>query len=189
MGWKVFSFEYFLDRYAEAGVRVIPIEGMRLSDGTFDPKAAGYPGWETYVATRQHLLQHISWKWRWGGICGPGSKGLLVLDYDLEDEFGSREEARRWRELHKWALRDIETPVVFTPSGGVHVWFSAPDGVPEPGRIDRITYGCFPCGPDLTKWSGQVLIPPSRLIDKGYYVFMDQDTVLPNLAKSLRVLK
>lgn len=193
MGYKVFSFEYWLQQYRAAGFNVIPIEGKYEVDGTWNEKAAGFKGWETFVAPDADLLRHIQYKFRWGVVCGPISRNLLVLDYDLQKEFGGDyEAARRWRELHKWALRDMDTLVDFTPSGGCHVFFYAPNGLPDATKIDRITYGVFPCSPDLIKFAGQVLIPPSRLISKGpmgYYRFLDQDDVLPNLIQNIRVLK
>jgi hypothetical protein len=190
MVWKLFSFDQWLDAYFKAGLRIIPIEGKQYPDGTWDPKSPGYMGWETYVATRAQLVMHISNKYRWSMVCGPASGGMMVLDYDLQKEFGSTEEARAWRNSHVWALRDMETPVVFSPSGGCHVWVRCPGGMPKLGSIERLTYGVFPCDPDLVKYDGgHVLIPPSRLIDKGYYLFMDQDEVVPNLSQKIRVIK
>ena len=193
MVWKLFSFDQWLDAYWRAGVRVIPIEGAKIPEsegGGFNPKTPGYKNWQTYVATRSQLVMHISVKWRWSMVTGSASNGMLVLDYDLEKEFGSVEKAKAWRESHKWALRDMDTPVVFTPHGGCHVWLRSKSGVPGMGALERLTYGVFPCGPDLVRGEAQqVLIPPSRLIDAGYYLFMDQDSVVPILAESIRVIK
>ena len=205
MGYSIWPFEYWLQRYREAGLRVIPIYGETYPDGFYNEKAVGIHDWPNYVANDNDNLASIRLRFRWCCVTGKASNHTYVIDYDLQkhtdasgnvvenvqpEEFWSVKNAKRWRNEHLWQLRDMDTLVTFTPSGGCHVWIRCPRGAPDPRDTARLTYGVFPCQPDLIRGNDQqVLIPPSRLIEKGYYLFMDQDEILPNLKDSIRIVR
>ncbi len=102
---------------------------------------------------------------------------LFVQDLDLNKKFGSIEAARAWRRAHISELRDLETRVTFTPSGGVHVWNYASnqrtidlfmEGKSEAHGIDWIGLR------ELVRCSGgMVAVPPSVSAGVGEYFFLD----------------
>jgi hypothetical protein len=195
----LFTFEQWVDAYQKAGIRLMPIEGRWYSKDTgeryFDEKDPGFKDWPNYVASKDALVRHMRYKWRWGITVGKPSNNLMIVDYDIQKELGSEDAAYAWRLSHSHALRDLDTPVVFTPSGGCHVWFRLPDGRrPDPAEVADLTYGTFPFAPDLIQFTGNyVLAPPSKLSSRAdvrsRYLFLDQDSTVPNLAGMIRKAK
>src|SRR6267378_659001 len=122
---------FYLDLYEKLGLRIIPIYGANMPDGTFNEKKPGYPEWQKYISKREELLGCIG-KSNWGIVCGDASENVFVMDFDLEVCMGSKEAARMWRKTHIQQLRELGTLICFTPSGGIHIYFRTKDSDPKP---------------------------------------------------------
>lgn len=88
-----------------------------------------------------------------------GVTGRLVVDIDSPDPRDHAEAVARFG----------DSPVkVATPSGGLHLWFASPGGVPNAQKIDGTRV-------DIRGDGGIVVLPPSVRPEKGTYAFLEGD--------------
>lgn len=88
-----------------------------------------------------------------------GVTGRLVVDIDSPDPRDHAEAVARFG----------DSPVkVATPSGGLHLWFSSPGGVPNAQKIDGTPV-------DIRGDGGIVVLPPSVRQGRGEYRFTEGD--------------
>lgn len=104
-----------------------------------------------------------------------GASGLLVVDLDVKHDLDGVTAFYEWAK--EWPL----TYEVATPSGGVHLYFSDPDG-----HFDNSS-GCLPKGIDIRGRGGYVLGAGSVINGQKYRVVNDIEPILiPDyLAKGL----
>jgi hypothetical protein len=88
-----------------------------------------------------------------------GIVGRLVVDVDSADPHDHAEAIARFG----------DSPVkVTTPSGGLHLWFASPGGVPNAQRVDGMPV-------DIRGDGGIAVLPPSVRQGKGTYAFLEGD--------------
>ncbi len=173
---KYWRSEQWLDLYLKEGLRIIPLYGAHDLD-VYNPKKPGYPQWQKYIPSRDELLSAISQGKMWGCVCGSVSGNLQIVDYDLYKILDSKGKALEWRRENIPLLRNLKTPVTFTPSGGFHVWLRTKEPKPQPEVIARFVKA-IPFDMDLVRGDGgQVVVPPSKLKDVGNYWFMDDSKI------------
>lgn len=102
---------------------------------------------------------------------------LVVRDFDLYHNFGSTEAARKWRSEHISDLRELETRVTFSASGGLHIWFYAKSTydvdvfLTEIGKKQGIDWLAFK--KDVRANGGMIVVPPSKFEGHSYF-FLDE---------------
>src|SRR5215469_3736467 len=110
------------------------------------------------ATTDERMVRHVWGQDRLAGIgiaCGPSR--LIVIDLDIADGLEGWAQFESMREA--WSLPLPEHPVSVTPSGGWHLWFRVPWGVPEvPSRI-----GILPAV-DVKAGGGYIAVPPTRIM-------------------------
>jgi hypothetical protein len=182
--------------YKAAGLRVIPIYGGKFKDGSPNPKNPGHLGWQKpdWTMLDWQIINDFRKTERWGVVGGAASGNLYIVDYDLDDNFGSVQAARDWRKSHIELLRSLKTWVSFTPSGGIQIFFRsnfelAPDlsSAPLGGVISRAIKPLTDAGvmyESIRSEGQQCLLPPSviaeegKRVHKGTYFFLDSQTIL-----------
>jgi|DewCreStandDraft_4_1066084.scaffolds.fasta_scaffold03477_14 hypothetical protein len=90
-------------------------------------------------------------------------RGLLVVDLDRKN---GNDGMAAWQDLCRRHGYDSPAPLVQTPSGGWHIYFSAPSSRRLVGHV-----GVLP-GVDLRGDGNYVLVPPSRT-EAGEYRYVD----------------
>ncbi|GIU78824.1 MAG: hypothetical protein KatS3mg005_2062 [Bryobacteraceae bacterium] len=92
-------------------------------------------------------------------------RGLLVVDLDRKNGYDGM---AQWQDLCRQHGYDSPAPLVQTPTGGWHIYFSAPSSRRLAGHV-----GVLP-GVDLRGDGNYVLVPASRT-DAGEYRYVDPD--------------
>lgn len=124
-------------------------------------------------ATTDPQLIHAAWArtpYNVGIATGPA--GLLVVDLDVckpGEQEGAPDGAASLQALCERAGEPLPTTYqVRTPSGGRHLYFSAPPGGRLPSSVNRL-------GPhiDTRAWGGYVVAPHSTTPDGAYEVVQD----------------
>jgi hypothetical protein len=122
-----------------------------------------------YDATLDPARITAWWSKHPGHLVGTPTEGLVVVDLDEHDPANEGVSWRWWRETataRGWS--PLETPKVSTPSGGLHVYFAAPEG-----RSVRNSAGKLAPGVDVRGDGGYVIAPGSRLPDRREYVLLE----------------
>jgi len=125
-----------------------------------DPKCAdGHLGWEARATTDMWRIEQAWNRRRYGvGIaCGPSN--LLVIDIDQAKKDGAPSGSETIIDLQERFEPLPETYMARTPSGGLHLYYSQPDGVRLGGTAST------KLGPsvDTRGWGGQVVAPPTKV--------------------------
>jgi len=179
--------EKWLDLYLKEGLRIIPLYGAHDSN-VFNAKKPGYPQWQKYIPAQEELLSAMDKGKMWGCVCGSVSGNLQIVDYDLYKILGSKDKALEWRRENIPLLQSLATLVTFTPSGGFHVWLRTREPGLQTSSISQITKS-IPLEMDLVRGDGgQVVVPPSKLKDVGYYWFMDDSRIRRKRKLGIRVI-
>lgn len=109
----------------------------------------------------------------WGPVpsanIGLATGKIFVVDIDVKDEVDGR---RTWGKLVDEHGEIPQTTVVSTPSGGMHLYFQAPDGV----QIKNSVSDALGDGIDVRGHGGYVIVPPSNTTD-GEYSFKSKQEV------------
>jgi hypothetical protein len=134
--------------------------------------AAGHRTWEQRATTDPERIRAC---WTAGAFnigLATGPAGLLVVDLDTrkaKDEKGTPDGATSFLALCERAGTPVPTTRrVRTPSGGEHLYFTAPTGVRLPS-----TKGSLAPRIDTRGWGGQVVAPGSVTPDGPYEVVCD----------------
>ncbi len=93
---------------------------------------------------------------------------LAVLDVDVRDHGEDGRETLRKMEEHFPVTKSV-----YTPGGGIHLYYSLPDGVTVQSSTRRLGPGL-----DVRSRGGYVLVPPS-VIDGKKYQWKDDNPVVP----------
>ena len=141
--------------YLDQGFNVIPIN---------PEKGTPYVQWKKYQnePTKPELVESWAVEFpdcRWAIVCGHGSGGLYVLDFDdpyIYDEF--------------FAKVGQQTTVVRTPSGGVHLWFRSHKELRKDQSYNGLAL-------DIQGEKSYVMAPPSVRED-GAWTFERQGHIL-----------
>ncbi|MFH7337818.1 bifunctional DNA primase/polymerase [Streptomyces sp. KHY 26] len=165
-GWHVFPLL--------PGTKRPALHGEASCPGT-GPCASGHLKWEQRATTDPARIERC---WATGpfnvGIA-TGPAGLLVVDLDTlkpTDEEGTPDGAANFLALCERAGHTVpNTRRVRTPSGGEHLYFTAPSGV----RFTNTT-GTLTPKVDTRAWGGQVVAPGS-VTPQGRYTVLDERPV------------
>lgn len=147
-----------------------------------DPRCqGGHTGWEPRATRDEHRIRRAwtdSPQNNYGVACGPS--GLVVLDLDTHGALPAEWQlpgivtgADVLAQICEWAGMDWPaTYTVVTPSGGMHLYYRAPDGADLRNRA-----GDTPLGPmiDTRAGGGQVVGAGSLIDGRAYEVTDDQD--------------
>ncbi|NBM20147.1 bifunctional DNA primase/polymerase [Streptomyces sp. GC420] len=139
--------------------------------------AAGHRTPEQRATTDPHVIR-AAWALRpWNVAVATGPAGLLVVDLDTlkpKDEKGTPCGATSFKALCERAGHAVPaTYRVRTPSGGQHLYFTAPDGA----RL-KSTAGRLAPKIDTRAWGGYVVAPGSTTA-AGAYEVADPSPVAP----------
>ncbi|HEU5354042.1 MAG TPA: bifunctional DNA primase/polymerase [Actinocrinis sp.] len=169
---------------AERGFAVFP-----LRPGSKVP--AVREDWEGLAVADPRRLRELGWPQHanFGIACGPS--GLFVLDLDVQKQppqpsgsgtSGSGVPSASDREPRSGAqaLRALadgrpipRTFTVTTPSGGIHLYFRAPKGLPLRNTVARL-------GPLIdTRAAGGYVVAPGSTIGRGRYEIVDDVPIAP----------
>lgn len=168
--------------YAELGIAIHPLHGV-LSDGrcTCGGRMPGcqpgkHPrlrGWQVGATSDRDCIQAWWRKWPQANIGSPVPPGHLVIDVD--PRHGGRVET----------LGVLPpTRMARTGSGGVHVYFRAPDWLCLEDLTDRAKVRGLP-GVDLRTWKNYVVLPPSRSAAGTYQWITAPDAQVAMLPEQL----
>ncbi|WP_327067813.1 bifunctional DNA primase/polymerase [Kitasatospora sp. NBC_01302] len=117
----------------------------------------------TEQARLEALFAVAPWATGYGIACGQPPFHLIGLDLDRKNGLDGVTALAALAERHGFAVP--ETATVDTPSGGVHLWLSAPTGV-------RISNSASKLGPGIdVRGSGGYLVGPGSLGSAGRYAF------------------
>lgn len=109
-----------------------------------------------------------------------GKDGIVVMD---ADQHGGPDGVAEWERMCEG--RDVDAPIVLTPAGGRHSYFSQPDGEPLTNKR-----GALPAGIDVRGKGGYVIAPGATMTDGRCYEmrgsFADIQPVPDWLAEILR---
>jgi hypothetical protein len=160
---------------AARGLPVIPLSRTKLpavrSPHRDEPRSAtichgecGRPGHGVHDATTdpvriRALFGVAPWATGYGVACGRGPHHLIGLDLDVKHGADGVSALRALAETHRFALP--ATVTVLTPSGGRHLWLSAPG--PVPNSAGRLAPGI-----DVRGEGGYVVGPGSRTVAGRY---------------------
>lgn len=164
---------------AARGLPVFPLSRSKLpavrSPHRDEPRTAarcrgecGRPGHGVYDASTdpariRALFAVAPWATGYGVACGRGPHHLLGLDLDVKHGADGVAALRALAEAHGFTVP--ATPTVLTPSGGRHLWLTAPGPVPNsagrlaPG-IDVRGEGGYVVGPGSRTLAGRYLLAP-----------------------------
>ncbi|MFJ5967288.1 bifunctional DNA primase/polymerase [Streptomyces sp. NPDC093060] len=162
-GWPVIPLHPGTKRPAGHPERSCPGTG-RCADGHRTP--------EQRATTDPQLIQAAWARTAYNVGIATGPAGLLVIDLDVckpGEEEGAPDGADSLSALCERAGEDLPpTYQVRTPSGGRHLYFTAPPGGRLPGSVNRL-------GPhiDTRAWGGYVVAPGSTTPEGAYEVLDD----------------
>ncbi|MFI9648818.1 bifunctional DNA primase/polymerase [Streptomyces sp. NPDC052040] len=162
-GWPVIPLHPGSKRPAGHPERSCPGTG-RCTDGHRTPEQRATTDPELIQAAWAHTAYNV------GIATGPA--GLLVIDLDVckpGEEEGAPDGATSLAALCERAGEHLPpTYQVRTPSGGHHLYFTAPPGERLPGSVNRL-------GPhiDTRAWGGYVVAPHSTTPEGAYEVLVD----------------
>ncbi|MFF2659295.1 bifunctional DNA primase/polymerase [Kitasatospora sp. NPDC058032] len=130
--------------------------------------ACGRPGHGVHDATRDHdridvLFARAPWATGYGIACGTAPHHLIGLDLDRKNGLDGVADLARLAAEHGFTVPPTAT--VATPSGGLHLWLSAPAGASFPNSVGVLAPGIDVRGP------AGYLVGPASLGDKGRYGF------------------
>ncbi len=135
--------------YQRFGLSIIPVANDKKS----------LIAWQKYQHKKADKEKINSWWAQWPdaniGIVTGIISGLAVIDIDTEEGH---------KEIQKYIPDSITMPVVNTPSGGKHLYFSCPDE--KLTNNAKVIPGC-----DLRANGGYVLAPPSHNGAGGRYTW------------------
>ncbi|MEU1403390.1 bifunctional DNA primase/polymerase [Streptomyces sp. NPDC005728] len=160
-GWPVIPLHPGSKRPAGHPERSCPGTG-RCADGHRTP--------EQRATTDPELIQAAWARTAYNVGIATGPAGLLVIDLDVckpEEEEGAPDGATSLTTLCERAGEQLPpTYQVRTPSGGRHLYFTAPPDGRLPGSVNRL-------GPhiDTRAWGGYVVAPHSTTPDGAYAVW------------------
>lgn len=89
---------------------------------------------------------------------GLNCEGIFLLDIDAKGGI-----LPKWWQAHSDLFRGVDAPHVFTPGGGIHVYFKRPEGVNLKNSASKIAPHI-----DTRTGGGYVLVPPSCIGGKAY---------------------
>ncbi|MFG3363056.1 bifunctional DNA primase/polymerase [Streptomyces griseofuscus] len=167
-GWPVIPLHPGSKRPAGHPERSCPGTG-RCADGHRIP--------EQRATTDPELIQAAWARTAYNVGIATGPAGLLVIDLDVckpGEKEGAPDGATSLSALCERADEQLPpTYQVRTPSGGRHLYFTAPPAVKLPGSVNRL-------GPhiDTRAWGGYVVSPHSTTPD-GAYELLDDAPVAP----------
>jgi len=142
-GDRLLGFQY----YDDYGMISIPLKG----------KVPIIPNWQNSTET----ISPVYCDDNTGILCG-SINDLLVLDIDVKDDG-----------LEYWNIvsskhKKINTPIVQTPSGGLHIYFQYDDDIKSTNRVTVSDYRLKKIGWDVISNKRQVVAPPSVLNNVKY---------------------
>jgi putative DNA primase/helicase len=150
--------------YARLGVPVFP-----CSAETKQPLTKG-----GFKAASTNPDQVASWWKEWPhamiGMPTGNTSGVLVIDIDATGEAEAREQFER---LHDRLGGLPACPVVRTPSGGMHLWFSWAPETALGNRANILKAAKGAKGIDVRGEGGYVILPPSQRRDGLAYRWRD----------------
>jgi hypothetical protein len=160
---------------AARGLPVFPLSRSKLpavrSPHREEPRTAaqcrgecGRPGHGVYDAATdpariRALFAVAPWATGYGVACGRGPHHLLGLDLDVKHGADGVAALRALARAHGFTVP--ATPTVLTPSGGRHLWLTAP--APVPNSVGRLAPGI-----DVRGEGGYVVGPGSRTLAGRY---------------------
>ena len=159
---------------AARGLPVIPLSRTKLpavrSPHRDEPRTTacrgecGRPGHGVHDATTdpariRALFAVAPWATGYGIACGRSPHHLIGLDLDVKHGSDGVAALRALAETHRFTIP--ETTTVLTPSGGRHLWLTAP--VPVPNSAGRLGPGI-----DVRGIGGYVVGPGSRTVAGRY---------------------
>jgi hypothetical protein len=157
------------------GLPVFPLSRTKLpavrSPHRDEPRATdcrgecGRPGHGVHDATIdpdriRALFAVAPWATGYGIACGRPPHHLVGLDLDLKHGADGVTALGALAEMHRFAIP--QTVTVLTPSGGRHLWLTAPG--PVPNSVGRLAPGI-----DVRGYGGYVVGPGSRTV-AGHYL-------------------
>ncbi|MEW1911547.1 bifunctional DNA primase/polymerase [Kitasatospora sp. NPDC085895] len=139
----------------------------------------GRPGHGVLDATTDHqqidaLFAAAPWATGYGIACGRAPHHLVGLDLDRKNGLDGAASLARLAAEHAFTVP--ATATVATPSGGLHLWLSAPADAVFPNSVGRVAPGIDVRGP------AGYLVGPGSLGTAGRYVFApgtDPDVIAP----------
>jgi hypothetical protein len=162
-GWPVFPLR--------PGSKSPALHGARRCPGIGDC-AGGHRTFEQRATTDPARIERC---WAAGPFnigTATGPAGLLVVDLDTlkpKDEKGAPDGAESFLALCERAGQPVPTTYrIRTPSGGQHLYFTAPRGVRLPSAAGRLAKKI-----DTRAWGGQVVAPGSATPTGSYAVEED----------------
>ncbi len=139
-------------RYAARGWRVFPCNGKV-------PAIAGGHGCKDATIDRSTIRRWWLREYRGTNIGIACGHGLLVIDLDEKHGVSGCNGFARLEEQNGY----LDTVTAFTPSGGKHLYLSAPPELEIPNSAGKVAPGVN------VRWSGgYVIAPPSRVDGKPY---------------------
>jgi hypothetical protein len=181
---------------AARGLPVIPLSRTKLPavrsphrdehPATACRGECGQPGHGVHDATTdpariRALFGLAPWATGYGIACGLAPYHLIGLDLDVKHGFDGVTALYALAETHGFAVP--QTVTVLTPSGGRHLWFTAPGPVPNsvgrlaPG-IDVRGAGGYVVGPGSRTVAGRYLLAPGT----GHHLLTEAPPQLLRLA-------
>lgn len=178
LGWHVFP----LNRRGRP-----VLHGLDKCSGT-GVCADGHKGWEQRATTDADVIER-AWNGPYKGCnvgvaCGPSRLVVLDLDLDKGDMpppewsrpgiVDGRDVFAELHEHHGDRLPFGTTPAVLSPSGGLHLYYAAPDGVEV-----RLSAGRVGWKIDVRAWGGYITAPPTSTPDGAYRWITDPGEARP----------
>ncbi|WP_424890948.1 bifunctional DNA primase/polymerase [Streptomyces sp. XH2] len=133
--------------------------GHGVHDATTDPEAI------------RVLFDAAPWATGYGIACGRPPHHLIGLDLDVKNGDDGPAALQQLANAHGFEVPP--TPTVLTPSGGRHLWLTAPDGAVIPNSVGRLAPGI-----DIRGTGGYLVGPGSRTL-RGTYAFDPTTSQLP----------
>ncbi|MGW0630143.1 bifunctional DNA primase/polymerase [Streptomyces sp. NPDC002758] len=155
-------------RYAELGWHLLPLTPREGKPAIKE--------WEQNATTNPDVITR-AWNGRYrgynlGAACGPSRIVVLDLDrhggtptgeWDTPGIVDGRDVFAELYDRHGDRLPFGTTPMALSPSGGLHVYYAAPDGVDI-----RLSAGVVGWQIDVRAWGGMITLPPTTT-GKGNY--------------------
>lgn len=109
-----------------------------------------------------------------------GKDDIVVMD---ADQHGGPDGVAEWERMCEG--RDVDAPIVLTPAGGRHSYFSQPDGEPLTNKR-----GALPAGIDVRGKGGYVIAPGATMADgRCYEMHGDLSALKPVPAWLVEILR
>ncbi|MGK5544492.1 bifunctional DNA primase/polymerase [Streptomyces sp. URMC 127] len=133
--------------------------GHGVHDATADPEMI------------RSLFAAAPWATGYGIACGYPPHHLVGLDLDVKHDQDGPAALQRLADTHGFELPPA--PTVLTPSGGRHLWLTAPAGTAVPNSVGRLASGIDVRG------TGGYLVGPGSRTTGGTYAFAADTPRLP----------